>query len=180
MRGAFLEAILRWSSRAGVAEIRHAEVRSQGGETRTWRRGARGRGSHPRTREALGARPRPLRGAAFDGWTGWDEGERKLSGCDRAVRLDQSQPGRTGPGTEIAAKWSAGRCLSPIARREWTPPASRRFSQEPQGARSQGPRACRRSIPSFSGMPKGKSTRACPGPTARTRAMSHVLMRSAV
>src|SRR4051794_744405 len=47
-----------------------------------WRRGARGWGSHPRTREALGARPRPLRGAAFNGWTGGDEGERKLSGCD--------------------------------------------------------------------------------------------------
>ena len=31
--------------------------------------GARGRGSHPRTREAWGNRPGPLRGSAFDGWT---------------------------------------------------------------------------------------------------------------
>src|SRR3954453_19495333 len=68
-----------------------------------WRRGARGRGSHPRTREALGARPRPLGGAAFNGWTGGDEGRRKLPGCDRAARLGQSQPGSAGPGTEIAA-----------------------------------------------------------------------------
>jgi len=32
--------------------------------------GARGRGSQPRTREVAGSRPGPLRGSAFNGWTG--------------------------------------------------------------------------------------------------------------
>src|SRR5712671_4655869 len=37
--------------------------------------GARGRGrTYPRTREALGHRPLPLRGAALNGCTGGDEG----------------------------------------------------------------------------------------------------------
>src|SRR3954468_3205108 len=76
--GTLLEAILRWSSRAvRGGDSPRVETRSRMGKP-IWRRGARGRGSHPRTREALGARPRPLRGAAFNGWTGGDEGRRKL------------------------------------------------------------------------------------------------------
>jgi len=148
--GTLHEAILKWSSP---------------GERR-WRFGAaRGSGRKPRpsaapaggvSTPALG-RPWGLVRAHYEGppsmaGRGWDEGERKLSGCDRAARLDQSQPGRTGPGTEIAAKWSAERRLPPIARREET--FVRRLTgrcRSRSGVRSQGPRACRRSIPSLFG-----------------------------
>src|SRR5450759_4911225 len=64
--------------------------------------GARGRASQARTREALGRRPSPLRGTAFDGWT------RRGRRAAKAARIREgesfpSAPGSYGPGTEIAA-----------------------------------------------------------------------------
>src|SRR3954469_4635468 len=65
--GTLLEAILRWSSRAvRGGDSPRVVARSRKGKP-VWRRGARGRASDPRTREALGARPLRLRGAAFNG-----------------------------------------------------------------------------------------------------------------
>jgi hypothetical protein len=70
--------------------------------------GARGRGSQPRTREAVGRRPSLLWGTAFDGWT--RRGRRRAKA--RRIGLAESRPGPrpevTAPGTEIAA-WSAER-----------------------------------------------------------------------
>jgi hypothetical protein len=65
------------------------------------------RGLVIRTREALGPRPPPLRGAAFNGWT-W-MGRRRAKACRMKVaRRPPSQPGSTGPRTEIAASGAPG------------------------------------------------------------------------
>jgi len=123
----------------------------------TRRRGARGRGSHPRTREALGARPRPLGGAAFNGWTGGDEGRRKLPGCDRAARLGQSQPGSAGPGTEIAASGA------PDGERADRKARAARKADSQYSAPFGAPSPHCRGEPLIS--KRGRGTRACPGPT---------------
>ena len=155
--GTLLEAILRWSSRAvRGGDSPRVETRSRMGKP-IWRRGARGRGSHPRTREALGARPRPLRGAAFNGWTWLRRREAK------ALRMRPSRKARSvsarknGSRDRNRRKWSAGwrACRSQGAR-------------SPSKADSQETSAVRRSIPSHSRgalHAEGDQTRACPGPT---------------
>ena len=58
--------------------------------------GACGRASQARTREALGNRPCPLRGAAFSGWTGQAKGGRKpawMAACSR-LRPEERAQGR--------------------------------------------------------------------------------------
>src|SRR5438105_4582114 len=91
--GALLEAILKWDrARAG-----------RGGVTRTGRCGARGCASQAQTRGALGNRPCPLWGAAFNGWTGLErEGE---SPRDHGESLSSSR--KNGPGVEEVAAGGA-------------------------------------------------------------------------
>src|SRR3954453_13140446 len=71
------------------------------GVTRIGRCGARGHASQAWTRGALGNRPGPLRGAAFNGWTGQAKGGRKPAWM--AMRKLAPAPGRTGPKDEEAA-----------------------------------------------------------------------------
>jgi hypothetical protein len=137
-------------------------------------RGARGRGSQPRTREALGARPLLLRGAAFNGWTRLRRRRTKVGRIGGPER-PSSQPGSTGPGTEIAAQWSAGRRL-PTDRKEGGDlrKASHRGSRRAAGVRSQGPALAGAPSPRFlEAAEKAEPTRARPGPTSKTRAMMH-------
>jgi hypothetical protein len=114
------------------------------------------RGFAPRTREALGARPLRLRGAAFNGWTRLRRRRAKACRMKGATRLP-SQPGSTGPGTEIAASGA------PDGER-----ADRKARNRRKGGLS-NESAVRRSIPSHSRgashATRGKETRACPGPT---------------
>ena len=63
-----------------VPEMRHRPVRSRERETAFGRRGARGRGSQPRTRAATGLRPAPLRGPARS-WLTADR-LRSVGGCE--------------------------------------------------------------------------------------------------
>ena len=62
---------MRGASR-GVTEVGQSESWPEGQPE--GRCGARGRASQARTREALGSRPCPLRGAALNGWTGQVKG----------------------------------------------------------------------------------------------------------
>ena len=101
-RGALLEAILRWSSRAVVAEICHGLNPGAVRETSSGERGARGRGSHPRTREALGLVRRHYARLPSMAGRGCDEGAVKTARIGEPHRRAHS-PEVTGPGTEIAA-----------------------------------------------------------------------------
>src|ERR1700712_2494693 len=62
---------MRGASR-GVTEVGQSESWPEGQPE--GRCGACGRASQARTREALGSRPGPLRGSAFNGWTGQVKG----------------------------------------------------------------------------------------------------------
>src|SRR5450759_5147628 len=64
--------------------------------------GARGRASQARTREALGRRPSPLRGTAFDGWTRRGRRAAKAARIREGAALP-SAPGSYGPGDRKAA-----------------------------------------------------------------------------
>ena len=59
--------------------------------------GARGRASQARTREALGRRPSPLRGTAFNGWTRHGRRAAKAARIGEGAALP-SAPGSYGPG----------------------------------------------------------------------------------
>ena len=85
--------------------------------------GARGRGSYPRTREALASRPPALRPAAFNGWT-W-RGRRAAEAARIRGREGRFRPapGSTAPGTEKPL----------VARRE--APARSRKDRELSGLR---------------------------------------------
>jgi hypothetical protein len=68
--GVFRRRSRRRSKRDGeVPENRHRHPGPRPGNRLGGLRGARGRGSSPRTREALASRPPALRPAAFNGWT---------------------------------------------------------------------------------------------------------------
>ena len=77
------------------------------GQSESWpegqpegRCGARGCVSQTQTRGALGNRPCPIRGAAFNGWTGQAKGGRKPAWM---ASLLAPAPGRTGPRDEEVA-----------------------------------------------------------------------------
>jgi hypothetical protein len=91
-RGRLLGAPTRWSDLS----------RPEPGKPGAGWCGARGRGSQPRTRDAPGSRPGPLRGSAFNGWTGTDEGRRKLP-CSGGRRVLRPVAGSTAPGCKVAA-----------------------------------------------------------------------------
>jgi hypothetical protein len=78
---------------------------------------------------------------------GWDEGGRKPAGCGRLLRPFSPSPEERARGQK-SRRWSAGRRLSPIARREETPSqgVSGGRADRP-GSRSQGFRVSRRSAP---------------------------------
>jgi hypothetical protein len=95
MRGAFLEAILRWSSRAAVAEIRHgSEARSQSAETPD---GGAAPAGEVRTL-ALGRPWGPVRsyyeGLPSMAGRGCDEGGRKSAGSGSGSRSRLSPEAR--------------------------------------------------------------------------------------
>ncbi len=64
--------VQRGGASRGVTEVGQSESWPEGQPD--GRCGARGRASQARTREALGSRPGPLRGSAFNGWTGQVKG----------------------------------------------------------------------------------------------------------
>ena len=64
--------VQRGGASRGVTEVGQSESWPEGQPE--GRCGARGRASQARTREALGSRPGPLRGSAFNGWTGQVKG----------------------------------------------------------------------------------------------------------
>src|SRR5437588_11183314 len=78
------------------------------------------RGLVIRTREASGPRPLPLRGAALNGWTRM--GRRAGESLPDEGGHEAAVPARKyGPDAKSRRRRSAGRRLSPIARREETP-----------------------------------------------------------
>ncbi len=90
---------------------------------------------------------------------------------DRGPRRDPSAPGSTAPGTEIAAKWSAGRRLSVSQTEEDTPPqgVSGGFAGRSGGFANL--RVSRRFAPSH--LEGFKERQAFPAPRQKTRTMSH-------
>jgi len=93
---------------------------------------------------------------------------------DQEPKGAPSLPGSAAQGTEIAAQWSAGRRVPPIARGNGT------LARRPTGWLRRSPigsfarsRVCRRSAPLFgSAMRNGND--GSPGAGQRTRAMTHV------
>jgi hypothetical protein len=75
---------VRGASR-GVTEVGQSESWPEGQPE--GRCGACGRASQARTREALGSRPGPLRGSAFNGWTGQVKGGETCLDGEKSSRL---------------------------------------------------------------------------------------------
>ena len=93
MRGAFLEAILRWSSRAVVAEIRHDLQRSGAGTGKPVSVARRPRaGSHPASGRPWGPDRSYYEGPPSVAARVWDEGRRKPAGCGSNRKVRYSQP----------------------------------------------------------------------------------------
>jgi hypothetical protein len=91
--------------------------------------GARARGSQPRSREALGRRPSPLRGTAFNGWTRHGRRAAKAARIGLAESRPGPRPEVTAPGTE-KPRWRAERRHAPATVRahvEWP----RRLARHP-------------------------------------------------
>jgi hypothetical protein len=141
MRGPRLEAILTWSSlgqrhrRCGAARGSRRKSRSSAAPARRFA---------PSVREALGARPHPLRGAAFNGWTRRRRWEAKASREDKGVKSPAScaPPGSTGPGNRNRRKLErrmASAATRTAARRTLKECAVRRSSPSLKGAKERGP-----------------------------------------
>src|SRR5712672_4685902 len=94
---------VRGASR-GVTEVGQSESWPEGQPE--GRCGACGRASQARTREALGSRPGPLRGSAFNGWTGQVKGgETCLDG--ELARACARKSGPRDEETAAAGRWKA-------------------------------------------------------------------------
>jgi hypothetical protein len=152
--------------------------------------GARGRGSYPRTREALASRPPALRPAAFNGWT-W-RGRRAAEAARIRGREERFRPapGSTAPGTEkpLVARREAPRlrkkaCTVGLAapfRRAIPSHSSRGGRRKPDYGRTRRPpnntgdnaRPNSPASTSWAGAPK--PARAKAGARQTTRALSHV------
>ena len=131
--------------------------------------GARARSSHLRSREALGSRPAPLRGSAFSGWTGREEGRRKLPGPEGSDPSPRN--GRTALGTEIAAGGAPGGAF-PRSQGERERLASVPGGSPPPRRPRKPPRFPALCSPCFVGTtprtPAGEASQAPPGPSQTT------------
>ena len=148
------------------------------GRKRSGRCGARGRRVRTlRTREALASRPPALRPAARSSTERWaarggDEGA-AATAPDRGLEHGPRRfPEARSKGFSRRRMWSAGRRLSPIARRKETPSHGVSGGLAGRSGSFARSRVCRRSAP-LGGAEICNCEEGLPGADQRIRAMSH-------